>query len=320
MNEQIQSIKRCWGKYAIELLKVSKRKLLESADQPNQRILLAELNKPSEFRFNLPTNVYRLEWHEKNAITSNIALDYEQARKIFLQAQSILNECKEFFKLDGYVSDHCEIMRDLSELYGGLMFFEEDMERRCKMIKRRLDLLVPITKEISEQYYLYVKRQCLFDVGSIYSELMDAKIDIFKSKKETNSLTPKETAKLIEKINSLAKSAIEYFESFLTTMKVLPKRECLPDKIDEHNFRSALLAKFYIGRLHSKIISTEPKERLLNTKNTLENYTYLVNYCDKENKEGNSSVIERMKIEYDICKEMITFLPAQMEKIRTMIV
>ena len=41
------------------------------------------------------------------------------------------------------------------------------------MIKRRLDLLVPIKKEISEQYYSYVKRPCLFDVGSIYSELMD---------------------------------------------------------------------------------------------------------------------------------------------------
>ncbi len=301
------------------MLKLSKRKLLESADQSNQKHLLAELDKPSEFRFNLPKNVYRLDWYEKNAITSNIALDFDQARKIFLQAQAILNECKEFFKLDGYVSDHCEIIRDLSELYGALIFFEEDPDRRCKMTKRRLDLLVPITNEISEQYYLYVKRQCLFDVGSIYSELMDYKIDIFKSKKDTNSLNSKETSKSIEKINTLAKSSIEYFENFLNTMKVMPKREVLPEKLDEHNYRSALLAKFYIGRLYSKIIATDPKERLLNTKQTLDNYTFLVNYCDKENREGNSDMFERMKIEYGICKEMITFLPAQLEKIRTLI-
>lgn len=200
------------------------------------------------------------------------------------------------------------------------MFFEEDAERRCKMIKRRLDLLLPVTNEISEQYYLYVKRQCLFDVGSIYSELMDTKIDIFKSKKETNSLTPKETTKSIEKINTLAKSSIEYFENFLNTMKVLPKREVLPEKLDDHNYRSALLAKFYIGRLHSKIIVSEPKERLINTKQTLDNYTFLVDYCEKESKEGNSDVIDRMKTEYGICKEMITFLPAQLEKIRTLII
>ena len=132
-------------------------------------------------------------------------------------------------------------------------------------------------------------------------------------------MNPKETAKSVEKINSLAKSSIEYFESFLTTMKVQPKKEVLPEKLDDHNVRSALLAKFYIGRLYSKLITLEPKERLSNTKKTLENYTYLVDYCDKENKEENPSVLDRMKIEYNICKEMCTFLPAQMDKIRTMI-
>ena len=304
----------------MELLKLSKKKLLESADQPNQKHLLSELNKASQFRFNMPQNVYRLDFYEKNAITSNIALDYEQAKNIFLKAQTILEEAKGFFKLDGYVSDHCEIVRDLSELYGALIFFEEDSDRRCKMIKRRLDLLIPISNEINEQYYLYIKRQCLFDIASIYSDLMDAKLDIFKSKKETNSITPKESAKAVEKINSLARNSIDFFEKFLTTMKVQPKREVLPDKIDDHNFRSALLAKFYTGRLYSKIISIEPKERLSNAKNTLDNYTFLVNYCDKEEKDGNSDVIDRMRIEYNICKEMITFLPAQMEKIRTMIV
>jgi hypothetical protein len=128
----------------------------------------------------LPESEYKLAECEKNAITSNMTLDYEQARGVFLKAQKILNETKEFFKLDGYVTDHCEILRDLSDLYTGLIFFEEDSGRKCKMHKRRLDLLQPICEELNEQYYLTLKRQLLFDCGSILSEMLDLKIDMFK--------------------------------------------------------------------------------------------------------------------------------------------
>jgi hypothetical protein len=319
LNEQTQSIRRCWGKYALELLKLSKQKLIESADQPDQKSLLSELDRPSKFRFNLPLSIYKLDECEKNAISANIALDFEQARKIFLKAQAILNETKEYFKLDGYVTDHCEIVRDLSELYAGLMFFEEDPERRCKMMKRRLDLVTPICSEISEQYYLTLKRQYLFDIGTLYSEMMDLKVDIFKSKKEGNSLNTQETASAVLKINQLASQSIEHFDKFLDTMKVQPKREVLPDKFDDHNVRPALLAKFYIGRLYSKIITIEPAKRLANIKNTFDCYSYLVDYCDKEQKDDNASVMDRMEVEYSICKEMVVFLPAQMEKIRSTI-
>jgi len=59
---------------------------------------------------------------------------------VFLKAQSILNEVKAFFVLDGFVTDHSEIIRDLSELYNVLIFFDGDLDRRCKMQKRRLVL------------------------------------------------------------------------------------------------------------------------------------------------------------------------------------
>lgn len=46
--------------------------------------------------------------------------------------------------MDGYVTDHIEILQDHSALFRGLAFFEEDLERRCKMHKRRVDMLEPI--------------------------------------------------------------------------------------------------------------------------------------------------------------------------------
>jgi hypothetical protein len=316
LHEQTNSIRRCWGKYALGLLTVSKLKLRESADLADQKTLLAEIDRPSKYHFNLPESLYNLKECEKTAITSNIALDYEQARQIFLQTQAILNEAKEFFKLDGYVSDHCEIIRDISDLYSCLLFFEEDLDRRCKMYKRRLDILIPTCEEISAQFYLTIKRQLLFDIGTIYSELMDTKLEIFQNKKEKKSLSQTESASAILKINQLAKNSLNYFEQFLDTMKVQPKREVLPDKFDDHNVRPALLAKFYIGRLYSKIITVDSVKRLSNIKMTFDDYSYIVDYCDKESKSGNQAPLEIMKVEYEICKEMVHLLPAQMDKIR----
>ncbi len=143
-----------------------------------------QLDKPSRFHFNLPKDLYDTKAVELAALTSNIPLDYEQAREVFLKSQRILNEVAEFFVLDGYVSDHAEIMRDQSELYSCLIFFEPDLERRCKMQKRRIDLLVPICDSVSEQYYMQLKRQYLFDVGTIYSDLLDLKLEVLEEKRE----------------------------------------------------------------------------------------------------------------------------------------
>lgn len=46
--------------------------------------------------------------------------------------------------MDGYVTDHIEILQDHSALFRALSFFEGDLERRCKMHKRRVDMLEPV--------------------------------------------------------------------------------------------------------------------------------------------------------------------------------
>jgi hypothetical protein len=150
-------------------------------------------------------------------------------------------------------------------------------------------------------------RQLLFDIGSIYSEMMDAKLEIFSEKKEKNLLTPAESKGSIQKINQLATKGIQIFESFLNTMKVMPKKEVLPEKFDDHTVRPALLAKFYLGRFYSKLICLEPAQRLENMRKTLENYSYLVEYCDKHKNDNSAEAIEQMINEYTVCKGNIYF-------------
>lgn len=132
---------------------------------------------------------------------------------------------------------------------------------------------------------------------------------------EEKKLSRERADAMIKKINQMIENSLKYFEKFLDTMKVQPERKHLPEKFDEHNIRPALLAKFYIGRLYSKLIVTEPQKKLENMKKTLESYSYLVNYCDQFKEETG-----HMTGEYNVCKEMVFLLPAEMEKIRSTII
>ena len=323
LNEQTASIRRCWGKYSIELLKSSIQYLNTGGKKED-----FEFDKPSKFHFNINKNEYNLDKCERDAITPNYAFNYEDAKKMFVKGQQILNESAKHYVFDGYVTDHCEIKRDICELYKLIMSFDTNEENRSKYLKRKLDLLLPLAKELSEQYYLYVKRQLLFDIATTYSDMMDIKFELLQKKRENpkNYLKDKSIDLMVNKINQLCVSAIDYYEQFLNTMKPLPNKDKLPEKYDANNVRPALLAHFYIGRLYSKIIPYETVERLLNMKKTLNYYKYLVEYCDKNANDfgttthgsGNDETIDvmnLMKIEYDICKEMVAFLPANMENI-----
>ena len=46
------------------------------------------------------------------------------------------------------------------------------------MNKRRIDLLLPLLKEINSQFYLQISRQLQYEIGEIYSEMTDLKINI----------------------------------------------------------------------------------------------------------------------------------------------
>jgi hypothetical protein len=47
-----------------------------------------------------------------------------QAREVFLKASKHLEEAKKVFVLEGYVTDHVNLLRDTSRLYRALSSFE----------------------------------------------------------------------------------------------------------------------------------------------------------------------------------------------------
>lgn len=292
---------RCYTKYALSLLEYSRDKLyadLESHNDDNE-------NAESEDAVSKKKNFFNLEVTAiENQITDKPLLDFDDARKVFLAGQKWITSAKEFYCLDGHCTDHVEVIQDHSHLYRALAFFEQDLERQCKMHKRRVDMLQDILKQISPQFYLMIYRQVQFELGETFSEMLDNKLAML----EMSEQPPTQHA--VRKINSLCLQSIEQFQNYVTTLND-SKTKAPPEKYSEEDERPVLVAHFRMGRLYSKILVFDAHSKVQNIKKSADEFKFLVDYCEK-----NPSARNKVATELELCKEMIVLLPAKMDKIR----
>jgi len=301
---------RCWAKYGLALLEHSKQRLYRQLDE--------EGHTGNGHVENDSTNLTESEGVDKNQcehffdleltaieskITDKPVCVFGEARNVFKAVQAWLEAAKVFYALDGHCSDHVEIVRDHSCLYKVIAFFDPDLERQCKMHKRRADMLSGILNQLSRQFYLLVCRQLMFELGEIFSTMLDNKLALI----EQSQAPPSDHARA--KINTLSRKSIENFQAYVDSLRDSDGK--LPDQFQDDDERPALIAHFYMGRLYSKFIDFDVPARLRNMKHSIDNYKFLVDYCN-----ANPSATEKVKPERDLCEEMIVLLPAKMDKIR----
>lgn len=310
MNDKSQhraDIARCWVKYYLALMENSKEKLHDDVgelDIVKQAKIYsqAELDKKSsieEFRgmFQMPVNVGAEE--EINVHQDVVTI--KQAKAVFLQCKANIDVAFGFFQMDGYVTDNVELAQDTSSLYKLLLFFEPELEQKCKMHKRRADVLSGVLQEINPQFYLLLCRQLQFELGEIYFNMVDLKIEI------SNSANTVLSHHAEQKINKLCNTAIKYFNDFLNTLKSVGND--FPEKFDSDVERPALLARFYMARLHSKIITCDQRDKFTQVNLSYQQYKYIADYVPR-NPECEPRVIK----EYEISKDMVDLLPRSMEQ------
>lgn len=333
-KEKIQQarvdILRCWVKYALGLMEYSREKLLQEAENPqseseqsnqcekgdtetgsvNGEGNSSDPNSASEQssvvkdrkieeRFNLEVT------SREEKITDKPVKNFEQAREIFLLVKKWIEEVKEFYRLEEHCPDHVAVVQDQSLSFKFLVFFELDLERQCKMHKKRIDMLQEILTQLNPQYYLLICRQLMFEIADTYSTIMDTKFAILSAAPDGTRPTPHQ----VKKINSLVKESIKYYEDYLDSLK--GGKPVYPDEFPSNDVRPGLVAMFCIGRLYSKYIANDVQTRLLNCKKSKDCYQFVVDYCKK-----NPSAVSLVETELDICKEMVDLLPAKMERIR----
>ena len=65
---------------------------------------------------------------------------------------------KKHFILDGFVTDFVELTQDLSKSWKHLAEFDTNLERRCKMHKRRIDMNTHLIKGTRKRHKYSQKR------------------------------------------------------------------------------------------------------------------------------------------------------------------
>ncbi|XP_023402787.1 KIF-binding protein isoform X4 [Loxodonta africana] len=307
-------IARCWIKYCLTLMQNAQLAMQDNIGE-------LDLDKQSELRALRKKELDEEESVRKKAVQFGNGelcdaisaveekvrylrpLDFEEARELFLLGQHYVFEAKEFFQIDGYVTDHIEIVQDHSALFKVLAFFETDLERRCKMHKRRIAMLEPLIVDLNPQYYLLVNRQIQFEIAHTYYDMMDLKVAIADKLRDPDS-------HIVKKINNLNKSALKYYQLFLDSLR--DPNKVFPEHIGEDVLRPAMLAKFRVARLYGKIITADPKKELENLATSLEHYKFIVDYCER-----HPEAAQEIEVELELSKEMVSLLPTKMERFRT---
>ncbi|XP_071760967.2 KIF-binding protein [Centroberyx gerrardi] len=316
LRQKRAEIARCWIKYGLNLLQDAK-KLLEDnigdldveRQEELKRVRRGEEEEEEKGRksaklFGSEDTFDSIASLEEK-VRCLLPLDFTEARAVFLVGQTYVTQAKDYFEIDGYVTDHIEILQDHSALFRSLAFFEEDLERRCKMHKRRVDMLEPVCNDLNAQYYLLIRRQLMFELAETYNEMMDLKLTLANRQADSQSLDNH----TIKKFNHLCSASAKYFQMFLDSL-CSPDGK-FPERLEEEVLRPALVAQFRVARLHSRLICSAPAAQLDNLNKSLDNYKYVVQYC-----EAHPEAAAAVETELELSQEMVGLLPIKINRLK----
>ncbi|KAK0084988.1 hypothetical protein PV325_005985 [Microctonus aethiopoides] len=327
-NDEVQSAKweqfrhrysdvaRCWAKYGILLLSMSRDRLLELADNLDNEKPSVVNNDTKMIKDNSDIDLInnmsfkKLEEHIKpiaEQITDKYLLDFSDARLVFLNVQKWLDEAKKYYALNTHASDYVHIVQDMSQAYKYLAFFEGNEDNQAKMHKRRIDILEQVIGEINPRYYQSECRQIWIELAETFSAILEIKLDKLRATDD------RPTPHALTKINQMCRSSIKYYQMFLDSLKPNESAPAVKEFSDEM-LRPALLAYFHLGTLYNKLIMPDVNAQIDNVKKSIDAYNFFVEYC-----ETHADAAEFMKIELSVCKDFAKLLPLKLSKLRRIV-
>ncbi|KAL0120126.1 hypothetical protein PUN28_008053 [Cardiocondyla obscurior] len=307
------NVARCWAKYGIGLLVVSKERLLKKAEQEDPdstpvkapddtyKCLLTEILEETRF-VELEPELESIT----NEITDAYLLDFNDAKPVFLNVRKWLDKAKEYYTFENHASDYAWISQDLSQAYKCLVFYEDNEDRQARMHKRRIDILEEVIEGLCPRYYRAICREIWIELAETYSEILDLKIDRLQASNE------KPTPQMIAKIERLAKSSIKHYQSFLNSLET-SKSESGVESFSDDLLYLALYTYFHVGRLFNKIITSDTQQKIENMQSSIDAYSFVVNYYNKHpEKQEKLDKYEFIKLS----KEFVTLLPLTLNRLK----
>jgi len=229
----------------------------------------------------------------------HLATNFAQAKVIWQKGLKAFTDASEYYVLDGFVSEHIEILQDISALYKELIPFEKDMSNKGKLHKRRITKLEHLIDELNKTIYLQFYQQLTDEVARTYSDLVDLKLQL-----RDKEMSQKKTFSALKKINDLVLKAIHYYELWLKTFDVKGQE---PETLDAAYHKPYFANLFSLARLYSKYFSMNVKEMSEYMAKSLNLYKKVVDKAAQY----KTTVFDEELI---LCKQMIELLPIKIQK------
>ena len=271
---------------------------------------------------------------------------FDHARVVFLRAATRIEAAKKYYQIDGYVTDHTNLLHDNSRLYHYLSIFEPDVKRKLAMESRRVDMLQPLIGKLSKTAFEALHKQLSFEVGEAYMSLLEIKSDKLKGdwRAKGGTVFDERCIKRADmtKMNSYALGALAMLTHYLSffargtdphgrgggskPFSELSFQELFaidfrdPDEtlVTEEELRSFFNAHFYSCRVLSKITTppdAPPQERSLPLTTCLRRYEWLhkigPGICSRKGVKMDDVFLN----ENQIIEEMVKLLPSKIDRI-----
>jgi hypothetical protein len=190
--------------------------------------------------------------------------------------------------------------------YRYLASWEESEKRRLAMMQRRMELLSPLLEELNVRVYKATHHQLSFELGEIYSDMLEAKLERIEAKRAQKPDYEMSTAERTKCNNFCVQSAAK-FQYFITLFDDEVKgTKAKPEDLEEENLRPFLLANFHIARLWGKNIGSNPMLNVEMMKKSLQKYEWVTRTAKAI---GLEKVKECFGQELAICEQMAELLP-----------
>ena len=203
-----------------------------------------------------------------DSLLSTTVSTFEEARDLFKTAILSIDECQHFYSLEERCSDYVELEQDRATLYGLLAKFETDSSRKCKMLRKRVDILEKVLNKLNPTFYLNHVRKLNFELGEAY-------FDLLQSKEKQGKSTDADG-----KINRLCAKGIEKMHSFVQSFYE-PDSKRLPDRIDDSVVSSVMTAYSMIGKLYERIPTHDDQQHVNHIEALLCSMQQVLNYAQQ---------------------------------------
>ena len=241
------------------------------------------------------------------------------ARNVFNAAAPHYRAALSHYRLEGFVTEHCDALLDVSSLHKALAFFEDDPRDHCRrrhntLQRRRVERIEEVLTQLSADKYPGLYKTLWFEVGEAHRAVLENKI---KADRPPLSLS------------AAARKSADGYGKYIAAYDVPTvgddddaeiggggggnvwnnsiKRKQPPSKVPDDEERTYLTARFVRGRVVSKSHGMGSEADAL--AEAMVEYEFIVDYCKRNSVKG-------FEQEAQLCAEMAELLPTKIDNIR----